>query len=83
MKESKSLPHALISKHELVPKHEVMKQKEAGEVLLKLGVSPSGLPKIRNSDPAIEEFGAKPGDIVRITRKEITSENTYYRLVVK
>ncbi len=83
MKESKSLSHTLISKHELVPKHEVVKQKEAEDVLSKLGVLPGALPKIHADDPAIEELGAKLGDVVRITRKEITSENTYYRLVVK
>lgn len=83
MKESKSLPHALISSHELVPKHEILKQKEAEGLLSSLGIMPQKLPKIHFDDPAIGELGCKLGDIIRITRKETTSENHYFRLVVK
>ena len=82
MKESKSLPHTLISKHELVPKHEVLKQKEAAETLSAMGLTPANVPKIFIDDPAIAELDPKLGDIIRITRKESIGENIYYRVVV-
>ena len=67
----------------LVPKHEVLSEEEAKELLKILGVSKEQLPKIKADDPIAKEIGAKPGDIVRITRKSLTAgECVFYRLVV-
>ncbi len=69
--------------HMLVPKHEILNEEEAKELLEILGVSKEQLPKIRADDPIAREIGAKPGDIVKITRKSLTAgESVFYRLVV-
>jgi DNA-directed RNA polymerase subunit H len=52
--------------------------------LQKFGVTENQLPQIRVSDPVLETAGAKPGQMVKITRKSQTAgEAIYYRLVVK
>ncbi len=69
--------------HILVPKHEVLSKEEAEELLRVLGVSKEQLPKIRADDPIVKEIGAKPGDIVKITRESLTAgKSVFYRLVV-
>ncbi|UCD03443.1 MAG: DNA-directed RNA polymerase subunit H [Candidatus Aenigmatarchaeota archaeon] len=73
-----------IVNHELVPKHEILTEKEKKEVMQKFEVNESQLPKIPVSDPVIEIVGAKPGNVVKITRRSETAEEAvYYRLVVK
>ncbi|MEM0022806.1 MAG: DNA-directed RNA polymerase subunit H [Archaeoglobaceae archaeon] len=70
--------------HVLVPKHEILKEEEVEELLKLLGVSKEQLPKIKASDPIIKEIGAKPGDVVKITRKSLTAGvSIFYRLVVE
>ncbi|MEM0202899.1 MAG: DNA-directed RNA polymerase subunit H [Archaeoglobaceae archaeon] len=70
--------------HVLVPKHEILKEEEVEELLRLLGVSKEQLPKIKASDPIIKEIGAKPGDVVKITRKSLTAGvSIFYRLVVE
>ncbi|MCC6033732.1 MAG: DNA-directed RNA polymerase subunit H [Desulfurococcaceae archaeon] len=72
-----------ILEHELVPEHEVLKPEEAIEVLRSLGVRPEQLPYIRASDPVARAIGAKPGDIVKITRKSPTAGKiVVYRFVI-
>ncbi len=72
-----------ILEHELVPKHEVLSPEEAKKVLEELGVKPIQLPYLLVSDPVARQIGAKPGDIVRITRKSPTAgETVAYRYVV-
>ena len=72
-----------ISLHELVPKHEILTKLEKQELLERLGVTEKELPKILLLDPALENLEAKPGDVVRITRKSQTAGySTYYRFVV-
>ncbi|NOZ83167.1 MAG: DNA-directed RNA polymerase subunit H [Euryarchaeota archaeon] len=72
-----------ISKHELVPKHEVMSEEEAKELLERLNITKGQLPKILKSDPMVQKIKAKPGDIIKITRKSPTAGTTiYYRVVV-
>jgi DNA-directed RNA polymerase subunit H len=69
--------------HHLVPKHEVINETQAQELMKRFGVSKEQLPSILKTDPVIEEIGAKPGDIVKITRKSpIAGESVYYRVVV-
>lgn len=73
-----------VTDHIYVPKHEVLSEKEAREVLKKYNVKPEQLPYILSSDPVVQEIGAKPGDIIKITRKSETAGiSVYYRLVVE
>ncbi len=70
--------------HVLVPKHEILKESEVQELLKLLGVSKEQLPKIKSTDPIVKEIGAKPGDIVKITRKSHTAGiSIFYRLVIE
>jgi len=70
--------------HILVPKHEILKEEEVEELLKLLGVKKEQLPKIKASDPIVKEIGAKPGDVIKITRKSLTAGvSIFYRLVVE
>jgi DNA-directed RNA polymerase subunit H len=61
-----------------------LKESEAEELLRLLGVSKEQLPKIKSTDPIVKEIGAKPGDIVKITRKSPTANvSVFYRLVIE
>jgi len=72
-----------ILEHELVPRHEILPPEEAMEILRKLGVKPTQLPWISIDDPVVKALGAKPGDIIKITRKSPTAgESIAYRYVV-
>ena len=69
--------------HILVPKHEILSDEEVKEILKILGISKEQLPKIKSTDPIIKEIGAKPGDVVKITRESLTAgKSVFYRLVV-
>jgi DNA-directed RNA polymerase subunit H len=69
--------------HELSPRYEVLSEEERINLLKKYKIKPSNLPKILDSDPAVKALGAKPGDIIKITRKsELAGESVYYRLVI-
>lgn len=69
--------------HSLVPEHKVLTKKQADSVLKTLGFRRHQLPWLRASDPAVEAVGAKPGDVVRITRTSPTAGSTVvYRYVV-
>ena len=69
--------------HFLVPKHEILAKSKHEEILSSLGVEVQKLPKIKMQDPQVRLLGARDGDIIKITRKDATRENVYYRLVVK
>jgi DNA-directed RNA polymerase subunit H len=70
--------------HAMVPKHEILNDKEREELLKKFKVHTYQLPFIRVSDPAIKAIGAKPGNIVRITRNSPTAgKYDAYRFVVE
>ena len=69
--------------HIFVPKHEVLSPKEAKKVLERYGVTQEELPKIKKTDPAIEKFDAKIGDMIKITRESSIIDNAiYYRVVI-
>jgi len=68
--------------HVLQPKHSKISRKDEEELLLKLNVSKTQLPKIKETDAALQ-VGCEVGDIIRIERKEEDGTVfTYYRVVV-
>ncbi len=67
------LEHVLVPKHEIVSDEEKEKLKEIyGDLEL--------FPKIFANDPVVVRLGAKPGDLIKITRPGDT--HPYYRLVI-
>lgn len=73
-----------VRRHVLVPKHEVMPPEKARETLEKFRVSPHQLPLIKASDPVAKAIGAKPGDIIKITRDSSTAGKAIiYRYVTE
>jgi|TARA_Y100000310_G_scaffold83970_1_gene80625 DNA-directed RNA polymerase subunit H len=68
--------------HILQPKHSKLNQKESDELLKKLNISESQLPKIFSNDPALPE-NCNVGDIIKIERKYSEGKSAfYYRVVV-
>jgi DNA-directed RNA polymerase subunit H len=69
--------------HILQPKHIKLNEKETHEVLERLNVSKSQIPKILSNDPALPE-GCEIGNMIKIERKdsELGELNIYYRIVV-
>ena len=67
--------------HILQPKHSKLNKKEEQELLDKLNISKTQLPKIKLSDPALPE-GSEIGDIIKIERKDEEKINVYYRVVI-
>lgn len=73
-----------IGQHVLVPKHEILSKEKAKEVLERYKVSPHQLPLIKSSDPVVKAIGAKPGDILKITRDSPTAGKAIaYRFVIE
>jgi DNA-directed RNA polymerase subunit H len=73
-----------IGQHVLVPKHEILSKEKAKEVLERYKVSPHQLPLIKSSDPVAKAIGAKPGDILKITRDSPTAGRAIaYRFVIE
>lgn len=69
--------------HVLVPKHEIISETEKDELLRVYKIKEWQLPKILNSDPISKYFGARKGQIFKITRhSENSNEYIYYRLVI-
>lgn len=80
----KSFPVFDIFEHALVPLHEILSEKEKNQLLAKYKVQPYQMPQIKSGDPAVKVIGAKPGDILKITRKSTTAgEHVTYRYVVE
>jgi len=77
-------PSFNIYDHVLVPKHEITSQEERQTVLGQYRVQPYQLPRLRASDPAAKAIGAKPGDVVKITRESQTAgKYVSYRYVIE
>lgn len=69
--------------HTLVPKHEIVPQEERQKLLHDYRVQPYQLPRLKASDPAVKVIGARPGDIIRVTRNSQTAgKYISYRYVV-
>lgn len=80
----KFFPAFEIFKHTLVPRHEVLGEEERAEVLKRYRVQPHQLPQIKATDPAAIAIGARPGDIVRITRDSPTAgKHVLYKYVIE
>lgn len=83
-KATEPLQQFKVSTHFLVPQHELLSKEEAMEVAKRYNASLSQFPYILSSDPMVKEIGAKPGDLIKITRKSETAGSTvYYRYVVE
>jgi len=77
-------PSFNIYEHVLVPKHEIATQEEREKMLNEYRVQPYQLPRLKASDPAVKAIGAKPGDLVKVTRDSPTSgKYVSYRYVVE
>ena len=73
-----------VSDHSLVPKHEIMSDEEKKVVLTHYNATEEQFPFLFATDPVVREVGAKPGDMIRITRVSDTAgETTYFRFVVE
>lgn len=80
----KSFPVFDIFEHALVPLHEILGEKEKKQLLVQYKVKPYQMPQIKSTDPAVKAIGAKPGDILKVTRRSSTAgEHTTYRYVVE
>ena len=73
----------IVAKHVLIPEHLKLSEKEKKELLEKYNITLQELPKILKDDPAIASLNAKPGDVIKITRKSVTAgEAIFYRGVI-
>ena len=73
-----------ILKHKLVPDHNILSKTEANKIIKQLNIHQEQLPKIKIDDPIVKEIGAKPGDILKITRNSHTAGKFItYRLVME
>ncbi len=67
----------------LIPRHEILPKDKEDEFFASFGIARANLPRIRANDPVVKDIEAKPGDVIKITRKDRTGENVHYRIVVK
>lgn len=67
--------------HILQSKHSKLNEKESAELLTKLNISKSQLPKILSTDPSLPE-GCVTGNIIKIERKEEEKTFVFYRVVL-
>jgi len=66
--------------HALVPRHEIVSPDEREDLIRRYG--PLQLfPKILTTDPVVRQLGAKPGDVIKITRPG--ERVPAYRVVVR
>jgi DNA-directed RNA polymerase subunit H len=78
----RTFPSFNIFKHKLVPKHEILPPEEAKKLLEKYRVKLYQLPVIKASDIIAIAIGAKPGDVLKITRNSVTAgKYSSYRYV--
>jgi DNA-directed RNA polymerase subunit H len=83
-KKDEVIEEVKVTDHVLVPKHEILSEEAKKEVLTKFNATEDQFPFLFIIDPVVREIGAKPGDMVKITRVSDTAgETTYYRFVVE
>jgi len=74
-----------ISTHRKVPKHRILDEDEIGKLQIKLNITnlKSQLPWIDSQDAMAKWVGARPGDVLEITRlSETAGKSRYYRYCV-
>ncbi|MBU7044304.1 MAG: DNA-directed RNA polymerase subunit H [Theionarchaea archaeon] len=70
--------------HEIVPEHIKLEEEEVKELLCNYNITKDKLPLIKVTDPIVKAIGAKPGQVLKIIRKQSPAgEAIAYRLVVK
>ncbi len=70
--------------HEIVPEHIILEDKEVEDLLKSYDITKEKLPLIKAVDPIVKAIGAKPGQVIKIIRKESPAGKAVaYRLVVK
>ncbi len=69
--------------HEFVPVHKTMSADKVEEVLARLGIKASNLPKILKSDPQAVKLQAQVGDVLEIERDDFGNKYMHYRQVVE
>ena len=67
--------------HIFQPKHSKLSKNDEQELLKKINISKTQLPKIKLNDPALPEK-VDIGDIIKIERKDGEKINLYYRVVI-
>lgn len=73
-----------ILEHNTVPKHKILDPEKVKGVTEKFGIKKWQFPKIVDRDPIVILLGARPGDVLEITRNsETAGDSKYYRLVVR
>ena len=72
-----------IPKHISVPKHEIAPKEEIDDLLTNYYKSKNSFPKMLASDSAAIWIGARPGDVVKISRiSDSAGKSIAYRLVI-
>ena len=73
-----------ITKHKLVPQHQKISPKELKIIMSKYKLSHvNQLPRILQTDPIVQYYNFKRGDVIKITRPSPTAfRYVYYRTVV-
>lgn len=70
------------TKHLYCPVHKLLSDEEKKEVMEHYHFKDNQLPKIRSEDPVSRYYGAKPGQVFKITRYSPTAgESIVYRIV--
>ena len=69
--------------HEFVPIHRILSANKVSEVLARLGIMSSNLPKILKSDPQAVKLQAQVGDVLEIERDDFGNKYIHYRQVVE
>ena len=69
--------------HEFVPIHKIMSAGKVEELVAKLGIKTSNLPKILKSDPQAVKLQAQVGDVLEIERDDFGNKYLHYRQVVE
>ncbi len=73
----------MVSSYDLVPKHELLSESEAKKVAKKFNVPIDKFPRMLATDPQSVKLGAKPGQLIEITRNDGNGNYKYYRYVTK
>ena len=76
----KSKKKFIAKTHVLMPKHTKLSDKEKDQLFSNYKITFNELPRIMKTDPALSQLDVKEGDVIKITRKSVTSGTSiYYR----